>query len=355
MFSLYDKIYIIYNYVMQYRGEFILSVTIKDVAKAAGVSVATVSRVLNNTAVVSETAARQVRSAIKELGYSPNFLGRNLRKRETNMILAVIPNMENTLYCDIIRGMQDGASPDYDVLMCTTGGNIKLEERLLGMLYKRTVDGAVFLGTRLNADTINSLKDNYHIALCCERVEGTKILTVTVDDEKCGFDAAEALIKAGHKRIAIISAGNLSPSSIDREKGYRAALSHFGLGCSEELICHGSFLYEDGGKALDRLLSLSDPPTAVFCISDLLAMSAIKAAEAKGLEAGKDIDIVGFDNGFTARVYSPGITTVSQPGYDMGYKVVQLLKDNILHGTGHSEHIIMAHSLIRRESALRNN
>lgn len=332
-----------------------MNATIKDVARAAGVSVATVSRVLNNTAAVSDSTADKVNNAIKSLGYSPNFLGRNLRKRETNMILAVIPNMENTLYCDIIKGMQESAAPDYDVLLCTTGGDINLEKRLLGMLYNRTVDGAVFLGTRLPSDTINELKDKYFIALCCERVEGSKILTVTVDDEKCGYDAASALIEAGHKQIGLVSADKLAPSSIDREKGFRRAFSHYGIKPDENLIWHGSYDYSEGGKAVEKFLSLKNPPTAIFCISDLLAVSAIKKAKEFGLEAGKDIDIVGFDNGYTARIYSPEITTVAQPGYDMGYKVIKLLIENIHENAGHDEHIIMPHKIIRRESALRNN
>lgn len=330
-----------------------MSVTIKDVAKAAGVSVATVSRVLNNTAAVSETTADQVNAAIKELGYSPNFLGRNLRKCETNMILAVIPSLYHTQYNDIIRGLQDAAGPDYDVIICTTNGNINLETRMLDMLYKRTVDGAVFLGTRLDADKINELKDKYNIALCCERVEGTDILTVTVDDFQGGYDAVDALIKAGHKRIGLISADKLAPSSIDREKGYRAALEANGINVDEELIFHGSYEYDDGTKGFDKLISLADPPTAVFCISDLLAVAAIKSAESKGLLAGRDIDIIGFDNNLLARIYSPGITTIAQPSYDMGYRVMKLLLDNMQNRAGHTGHVIMSHSLIIRDSALK--
>lgn len=330
----------------------VMSVTIKDVAKAAGVSVATVSRVLNNTATVSEATTELVNSAIKELGYSPNFLGRNLRKCETNMILTVIPSTEHTFYSDIIRGMQDAAAPNYDVLIATTNGNINLEIRLLNMIYNKTVDGAVFLGTRLDAATINQLKDKYNIALCCERVEGADILTVTVDDVKAGFDAAEALINAGHKRIGLISADKLAPSSIDREKGYRTALEKHGIEIDESLIFHGSYEYSDGIKGFNKLLDLPDPPTAVFCISDLLAIASIKAAEARGLTAGKDIDIMGFDNSLMARVYTPGLSTIAQPGYDMGYRVMKSLLDNMLNDAEHSGHVIMAHTLIKRESAL---
>ena len=161
-----------------------MNATIKDVAKAAGVSVATVSRVLNNSAAVSEAAAEQVNKAIKELGYSPNFLGRNLRRCETNIILAIIPSTEQTFYSEIIRGMQNAASEyGYDILLSTSNSNYALEMRLLNMLFNRTADAAILLGTQLDAKALMDLSGKYPIALCCERSEGADVLTVSVDDE----------------------------------------------------------------------------------------------------------------------------------------------------------------------------
>ena len=198
-----------------------MNVTIKDVAKAAGVSVATVSRVLNKSATVSEAAAEQVNNAIKELGYNPNFLGRNLRKCETNVILAILPSTEHSFYNEIIKGMQSAASENgYDILLCTSNSMHSTESRMLGMLYNRTVDAAVMLGTQLSAEELNELNEKHYIAICCERVEGANVLTVTVDDESGAYTAVKNLISLGHRKIAIISTEGMALSSKDREHGY---------------------------------------------------------------------------------------------------------------------------------------
>ena len=330
-----------------------MNVTIKDVARAAGVSVATVSRVLNNSASVSEVTADQVNETIKALGYRPNFLGRNLRKCETNKILAVIPSIEQTFYSNILKGMQDSAAPNYDVLVSTSNSNLATEMRLLEMLFNRTVDAAILLGTRLDAATLNDLNSKYHIALCCERVENANVLTVTIDDEKGGFDAAEALLKKGHKRIGMISAANADiPSCKDRENGFRAALKKYGIEFDEKLIYHGEYEYEDGAAGYKALSALEDPPTAIFCISDILAVGAAKAAINDGVKVGTDLDIIGFDNTSISRMYIPEITTVAQPGYDMGFTVMKMLLENMTAEGDNHGHIKLPHTIIPRESAV---
>ena len=206
-----------------------MNATIKDVAKAAGVSVATVSRVLNNSATVSAAATEQVNNAIKELGYSPNFLGRNLRRCETNIILAIIPSTEQTFYSEIIRGMQNAASEQgYDILLSTSNSNYALEMRLLNMLFNRTADAAILLGTQLDSKTLMELSEKYPIALCCERAEGADVLTVSVDDEGGAYSAVDYMIKCGHKKIGMISTNGAAASSLDRENGYKRALLETG-------------------------------------------------------------------------------------------------------------------------------
>ncbi|MBQ8568289.1 MAG: LacI family DNA-binding transcriptional regulator [Oscillospiraceae bacterium] len=328
-----------------------MSVTIKDVARAAGVSVATVSRVLNSSATVSEATAQQVNDAIDALGYSPNFLGRNLRKCETNKILAVIPSTEHTFYSDILRGLQDAASPVYDVIISTSHSYLATEMRLLNMLFNRTVDAAVLLGTQLDADKLNELNGKYNLALCCERVEGAKLLTVTIDDEKGAYDATEVLIKKGHKRIGLVTAANSAPSSTDREKGYRAALSKHGIGFDDSIVYRGSYDYEDGAMGYHKLMNAPEPPTAIFCISDILAVGTVRCAHEDGLEVGKDIDVMGFDNTTLSKIYIPGITTVAQPGYEMGFTVMKKLLENMSSEYKDNSHIKLSHSIVSRESA----
>ena len=329
-----------------------MSVTIKDVAKAAGVSVATVSRVLNRSPAVSEKTSERVNEAISELGYSPNFLGRNLRKRETNKILAVIPSPEHSFYSEILRGLQESAFPDYDVIVCSSYSNFDTEYRILGMLFNRTADAAVLLGTQMSADILEDLDNRYSVALCCERIEGAGLLTVTIDDERGAYDAVTALIAKGHRRIGMINADNKAFSSIDRERGYRTALENGGIAFDERLIFRGSYDFEDGTKGFDILTALDEPATAIFCISDILAAGVVHRASEKGLQAGRDIDVIGFDNTITSRIYLPGITTVAQPCYDIGCRTMKLLLENMSGEQKHRGHVILPHSLISRQSAI---
>lgn len=333
-----------------------MSVTIKDVAKAAGVSVATVSRVLNNSAAVSEDTAAEVNKVIKEMGYSPNFLGRNLRKCETNNILVILPSTEHTVYSDIIKGMQDAAYPIYDIFISTSNSYLDTEMRLLNMLFSRTVDAAVLLGTQLDAKTLNELNERYNIALCCERVEGAKVLTVTINNENGAYDAVSSFVKRGKKKIGLVTTcstvnASVAPSSTDREKGYRRALTENNIAINEDYIFRCSYNYTDGFKALDYFMALPDPPEAVFCISDLLAAGMIKQASRENIAIGTQLEICGFDNISLSEMYVPGITTVAQPGYEMGKKVITELLNNMNSETKNNGHIILDHELIIRGSA----
>lgn len=328
-----------------------MNVTIKDVARAAGVSVATVSRVLNNSATVSELATEQVNNAIKELGYSPNFLGRNLRKCETNVILAIIPSTEQTFYSDIIRGMQAAATNNgYDLLLSTSNSNIDIETRMLNMLYNRTVDAVVLLGTQLSAETLNDLNSRYYIALCCERIEGAEVLTVTVDDIEGAYAAVKKLIDFGHEKIAMISTQGGALSSFDRENGYLKALRDHDIEFNQDYLYHGNYAYTDGIDAFDSFMKLDDPPTAIFCISDLLAAGAVKRAIMCGYNVGEDISICGFDNIQISGMYSPGITTVEQPCYEIGCIVIDELIKNISGSIKNCDHIKLNYNLILRDS-----
>lgn len=328
-----------------------MNITIKDVAKAAGVSVATVSRVLNNSAAVSEASAKQVNDAIKELGYSPNFLGRNLRKCETNVILAILPSTEQTMYSEIIRGMQSAASEyGFDILLGLSNSTHSIEMRLLNMVFNRTVDAAILLGTQLDAKTLAELSEKHYIALCCERVEGADVLTVTVDDEGGAYAAVSKMTEYGHKRIGMVSTAVNSLSSADREKGYRRALEDSGIEYREEYIYRGTYDIYHGEIAFNKFMAMPEPPTAIFCVSDLLAVSAAKKAISKGLTVGKDISICGFDNVLLSDMYTPGITTVEQPCYEIGRTVVTELMRNINGSAKSHKHIKLPYKLIERES-----
>ncbi len=327
-----------------------MSATIKDVAKAAGVSVATVSRVLNNSASVSEETAKQVNQIIKELNYKPNFLGRNLRKCETNIILAIVPSIEQSFYGKIIQGMQSKASElGYDIVVSTSNCHYKIEKKLLNILTNRIVDAAVFLGTKLEAELLNELNQQYCISLCCERVPECNALTVNIDDVKAAYDAVTCLIKKGHTNIAMISTGGSSCSSADREKGYMMALKDNGLEAKCGYLFQGGYEYKNGGYAVEKFMKLPKKPTAIFAVSDLLAIGAVKKSDELGIKIGSDLAVMGFDNIPTAEMYKPSISTVEQPCYKMGRKIIQKTVEN-LNEKVNTGRIILEHRIILRES-----
>ncbi len=331
-------------------GGIILEVTIKDVAKYAGVSVATISRVLNKSAVVSPETSEKVLHAIKELNYKPNFLGRNLRKRETNVILALVPSTEHTYYSEIIHGMQvKAADCGYDILTSVTNSYRPLEEKLLGMLFSRTVDAAVLLGSTLSSERLNELSQTNTIALCCEGIKGADVLSVTIDNEKAAFDAVDYLISIGHSCIGMVSTEVRAPSSVERERGYRKALEKAGMEVCEEYIYRGGYDYGSGMKAVEKFMSFDKKPTAIFAISDFLAAGVIKKSIELGIRPGREFSVIGFDNVSMAQIYTPSITTVEQPCFKMGVTVAELLIPNI--GNNQNKSIItMPHRLILRET-----
>lgn len=328
-----------------------MSVTIKDVAKAANVSVATVSRVLNKKSNVSEEAIQAVNSAVQALGYSPSFLGRDLRKSETRRILAIIASTEQSFYSDVIRGMEVAAfSQGYDVLIATTHDDPNHEMHLLGMLFSRAIDGAVLLGPKLDAATINSLGEKHNIAMCLERLDNCNVLTVTIDNVKASRDAVNYLIRKGHKKIGLITTLQRSQSSIDREIGYKLALKDNGIPYNEDYIYFGGYETEQGMRGCEYLMNLPSPPTAIFSISDIIAIGAMNYALSKGYRIGKDLIFMGFDNIQYSHMFVPHLSTVEQPCYAQGKLVIEKLIENMKATNPDHNLYKLPHSLVLRES-----
>lgn len=328
-----------------------MNITIKDVAKAANVSVATVSRVLNKKSNVSDEAVQAVNRAVEELGYSPNFLGRDLRKSETKRILAIIASTEQSFYSEVLRGMQDAAyQQGYDVLIATTRNDPDHEMHLLGMLFSKAVDGAVLLAPKLDADTITQLAKKYHLAMCLERLENCEILCVTVDNEQAGFDATKLLIGKGRKRIGLITTKERTQSSIDRENGYRRALADAGIAYDEQLVYYGSYASDDGFKGCEYLMGLDNKPDAIFSISDMISVGAMTYAIRNGIEVGKEVLFFGFDNIQLSQMFIPRLSTVEQPCYLQGKTVIEKLIGNMKAEVPDMGVYKLPHSLILRES-----
>lgn len=328
-----------------------MNITIKDVAKAANVSVATVSRVLNKKTNVSDEAVQAVNKAVEELGYSPNFLGRDLRKSETRRILAIIATTEQSFYSEVIRGMQDAAyMQGYDVLIATTRDDPEHEMHLLNMLFSKAVDGAVLLAPKLDSHTISELAGRYQLAMCLERLDDCEILCVTIDNERAGFDAVNYLISKGRRRIGLITTEVRSQSSIDRENGYRHALREAGIPLDPSLIYYGEYNAESGTRGFEKLMKLPQPPDAIFAVSDMIAIGAMSCALSQGVAVGRDVLFIGFDNISYSHTFIPHLSTVEQPCYLQGKTVIERLINNIKTGEKDTKTYKLPHSIIPRES-----
>jgi LacI family transcriptional regulator/LacI family repressor for deo operon, udp, cdd, tsx, nupC, and nupG len=310
--------------------------------------------VLNGNDNVKDSTSELVKEAIKLLDYEPNYLGRNLRKRETNTILAIVPNIEHTYYSGILQGMAEKAHVlGYDIVISFSNSDEKTEERLMGMLVNRTVDAVILLGTRLSIDYLHTMNSKYCVSLCCERVDDDSILTLSVDDEVASYDAISYLIGLGHTNIGMVSIGIEGEqifSAIDRERGYVKALREHNIPVDERLIYHGTYDCSSGEDAMEYFLTLDNPPTAIFTVSDLLAIGVIRKAIQHGLSIGRDLSVMGFDNIALAEHFIPGITTVEQPCRKIGQDIVAMTVDNLTHKDTHTGRHFAEHKLIFRES-----
>lgn len=328
--------------------------TIRDVAEQAGVSIATVSRVLNKQTPVSPATRKKVEQAIKQLNYQPNYLGRNLRRSETRIILLVLQNISNSFYSKVIKGIEDlGHKYGYSVLICNTDSEPERERSFLDLLVNRLVDGVILMEPEVDSEELTEIGKDYPIVQCCEYKEGAVVPHISIDNIAAGHTAVNHLIKLGHKRIGMISAYNRLLSALQREEGYKRALAEAGIEFDPNLIKYGSYGFTGGLRACKEFLKMEEKPTAVFAVSDITAIGAIKAIKEEGLKIPEDIAVVGFDNTSIASMYDPQLTTISQPRYDLGKISMEILLQLIEGKSLASKDLYLEHELIIRESTVK--
>ena len=304
-------------------------VTIERVAQRAGVSVATVSRTLNNSPAVKPATAQRVRQAVEALGYVPNQSARNLRRNESQVILALAPNFSNPYYSRILTGIGDRAwELEYSVLVCNTLGHAN---SWLARFAQRS-----------------------HIVQCCEYVPDLACPSVSIDNYAATREMVAYLQGLGHRRIAMIGADNQYISTRLRRQGYLDAMEERGLAVREDWyrLADADYSFASGQAAARALLAVTPRPTAIFCVSDILALSVIAAAQELGLSVPGELTVTGFDDLDYTTMMHPHLTTVAQPCHEMGRQSVDLLLDGLLDREEPSEQqIFLPYRLMERESA----
>ncbi|MDC3412037.1 LacI family DNA-binding transcriptional regulator [Aquibacillus sp. 3ASR75-11] len=323
---------------------------IQDVAKKAGVSVATVSRVLNNHSSVTEKTRIKVEKVISELSYEPSMLGRNLRTSESKLLLVLLPSVSNPYYTEIINGIEETAIRNgYNILLCETDSNPERESRYFSLVKNRMADGIISMDPAVNKERLFELAKTYPIVQCSEYDKGADIPFVTINSELAAYHAVKHLIKLGHKKIALLTSDEQFLYARERRLGYERALREFDIEVNKQRIYYaGNIGFENGQQGMRSLLELDDRPTAVFAVSDILAIGALKEINSNGLRVPNDIAIVGFDKISFSNMTYPTLTTIAQPMYRMGSMSATMLINKIQ--GKHVESIVMDHELVIRES-----
>lgn len=324
--------------------------TIKDVAQKAGVSVATVSRVLNGLPGFSPDTQKEVEKAIEELGYRRNDVARNLKTKKSNTIAVLLPQVETTFYVKILNGIEDTAqSYGYSVMICHVGSYGNRTREYMEMVTQRQVGGII--GCSLPPkEEIDKLMVNSKIPCVLVSTLSFRypIPYIKVDDYKASYAAVSYLIKKGHKKIALLAGGEDDVvAGIPRLNGYKQALTDNGLTVDQGLIQYTRFSYEIALKAAKKLFNEKGKFTAIAACCDEVAVAAMSVAYEKGISIPGDCSIIGYDNTRIAQMAIPPLTSVSQPLYEMGKKSFLMLKDTIESGVW-AKDIIMPFEIVER-------
>lgn len=332
--------------------------TIKDLAKAAGVSITTVSRALNGYSDVSEKTRRRIKKLAEEMGYRPNAQAQSLVLKKTNTIGVIMSeikrsNAKDAIAFEVLCGINDRASElDYDILLFSTNPKKQSKKSYSDLCKERNVDGAILQGLRTNDPYLKEVveQSQFPCVLIDIPVEGEWVGHVTTDNVNGTRQAIQHLVQLGHRKIALINGYDEATVSKDRRSGYILALQEAGLEFDSSIVYDGRFSEEGGSIAMSHILEHHPDVTAVFCASDLMALGALQALEARGLKAPDAMSVVGFDNITIAEYCSPSLTTVSQDRYELGYQAAQLLIE-MLEGRKVSHKVVLNNQLIVRGSS----
>jgi LacI family transcriptional regulator len=326
--------------------------TIYDVAREAGVSIATVSKVINETGRISDKTRNKVLQIMRKLDYQPSVVASALTGKSTYTIGLLIPDLANPFFAEVARSVEDrGHELGFNLVMCSTDNNPQKEAQYISLLKQKRVDG-IIVATGMSNDALlkDLVKQEMPLALIARDLPALAVDSVLVDDFIGGYQAASHLTGLGHRRIAIIAEDLSLMSSKERIRGYRHALAEANLPYDESLVLVSDFTVEGGKRCTKQLLDLPEPPTAIFACNDLLAIGAVQAAREQGLRIPDDLSVVGFDNTILATIIDPPLTTVAQPIRDMGRQVMDLLVQEVRGQKTLKQRIVLLPQLVVRQS-----
>lgn len=333
-----------------------MAVTIRDVAAAAGVSQATVSRVLNGRVEVAETLRSRVEAAVAHLGYRPNVLARSLRTRETMVLGVVIGDVTNPFFTAMVRGIEDVAqAAGYSVVLANADEDLTKEQRYLEVAAAEQMAGVVLSPTSSKRTDV-SILTQYGIPLVTvdRRLHHPDVDSVSIDNNRAARMATEHLVAQGARRIAFVSGPAVTTTGQHRLAGYRAALKAAGLPVETDLVKHANFRVEGGYEATLELLSSAERPDGLLVSNNLMALGALQALQEKGVDLPGDIAFAIFDGISWARTLRPTLTAVEQPTYEIGRRAAELLLARIGGDQGPTQKVVLPAELKIGESSSRS-
>jgi LacI family transcriptional regulator len=306
--------------------------TMRDVARLARVSVATVSAVVNGKQGVRPVLVNRVQDAMKALDYHPDQVARSLKVRRTTTIGVVIPDFAGGFFTEVARGIEDTArTAGYSVLLCNSNDDLAQEERHLSVLFSRRVDGILLASTDPYSMGRRPFRPNIPIVLFDRVPPGYTGPAVVVDNRAAAYAAAKHLISAGHTRIALIAGRVDLSTGIERSEGFRKAMEEAGLPVRAELVKQGNFKAESGYQAGLELLRMKDRPTAIFSVNSGMTFGLLKAMQELNIRCPDDVSLLGFDDlvlteGFSfGELLKPELTVIAQPAYQIGCQAAEML------------------------------
>lgn len=328
--------------------------TIYDVAKKAGVSTATVSRVINGTGRVSDATRQRVMAVIAALGYQPNDIARTLTTKQSKMIGLVISDITNPFYPAVARGVQDVChAAGYNVLLCNTDEKPRLVKQYVLSLCQKQVDGIILQAfVPEDLEMLNVIQKAGIETILISYPDDVRVTAVYTNDTEGAYLATRHLIDIGHERIAFF--GGPITSSITRRRfdGYQRALQEASINLVDRYVFYGNFNQAGGDQMAHQFLETSPRPTAIFAANDLIALGAMQLFEQVGIAIPKDVAVVGFDDIDAARLVRPRLTTIANPRYELGQIAAQLLFSRLKDPKQPHRHIILDTRLVLRDSSL---
>lgn len=312
-----------------------MAVTIKDIAQEAKVSCATVSRVLNDSGYVKEGTRQKVLKVIKELNYSPSAIARSLSTNKTNTIGVITPEINNPFFGEIIKGISQIADENnLNMILCDTDESVEKELRALKLLKEQRIEGIIITPTsadnECNSEYLKTLENfKIPIILIDGHVKYSDFSGVFIEHIKGGYDGTEALIKAGHRKIAMITGRMNSRPAKERLVGYKKALEAHNIPVEDGYIFYGDYKYESAYKITKEIVKMQDPPTAILVSSNMMMLGCIKALHEEKLNIPKDMSIIGFDKLDVLNIIGMNISFIDAPTLELGRTGMKMLIDRL--------------------------